>query len=136
MRSLFWLFHQESWELLWSCSDPCMVIEFVRDALNSVLVPKPFVRMGRVVLGILCSFAHRRRWARFLYHFMPRNIRKAIKIPRAKPTEMPMITNPAWRPILWSFFKFWLRKHLSGQKCHRFTVIRWRQIVCKLENLI
>ena len=136
MWSLFWLFHQESWELLWSCSDPWMVIEFVRDALNSVLVPKPFVRMGRVVLGILCSFAHRRRWARFLYHFMPRNTRKAIKIPRAKPTEMPMITNPAWRSILWSFFKFWLWKHLSEQKCHRFTVIRWRQIACKLENLI
>jgi hypothetical protein len=67
-----------------------MVIELARDALKSLLVPKPFMHIGRV--GRIRSFEHCRRLERFLYHHMPKNMSEAIKIPRAKPTEIPITT--------------------------------------------
>lgn len=70
-----------------------MAMELVIDALKSVLVSSPFVRIGRVVK--LFSFADRLRLARFLYHLMPKKMRQEIRMPRAKPAETPMITKSA-----------------------------------------
>lgn len=112
-RSLLWWFHGKKWELLWRFSDPCIAMELEIDALKSLLVPKPFVRIGRVVA--LRSFALRRRWACFLYHLMPQNITEAIKTPRAKPTEIPMITRSALGTIIWSLWKSRHWKHLARQ---------------------
>lgn len=100
-RSLFWWLHQLKWELFLILSDLDVAMELSSDALKSVLVPNPFVRIGRVVT--LDSLADSLRWAeRFLHHLMPKNMRQDIRIPSAKPAETPMITKSVWRTILWS----------------------------------
>lgn len=111
-RSLFWWFHQVKWEFFCTFCDLDVATELEMDALKSLLVSSPFVRIGRVVK--LGSLSDRVRWERFLYHLMPKNMRQQIRIPRAKPTETPMITKSVWRTILWLFFliiKHW--NHLA-----------------------
>lgn len=97
-RSLFWLFHQVKREFFCRLSDLDVPMELVMDALKSILVPGPFVRIGRVVK--LGSLADRERWERFLHHLMPKNRRQEMRIPRVRPRVTPMITRLVWRTIL------------------------------------
>lgn len=108
-----WL-HQKRWESLAGNSDPGIAIELETDALESMLASRPLVRIGRAVEQR--SFAQRRRWECFLYHLMPQNTREAIKIPIARPAEMPIVTKSAELTILWSYwFRQW--EHLARLKC-------------------
>lgn len=112
-RSLLWWLHQDGWELFWEYCDPLTVTVLESEALKSVLVPKPFVRIGWV--ATLRSFVRRKIWACFLYHLMPKNASTAMKMPRNKPTQMPIITkSPLWT-ILWSLLNFGQWKHLAGK---------------------
>lgn len=110
-RSFLWWFHQLKLEFLCTFSDLDEVMELLIDALKSVLVPGPFVRIGRVVK--LGSLADRVIWARFLHHLMPKNMKQDTKIPRATPTETPMITKSVWRTILQSILIIKQWNHLA-----------------------
>jgi len=142
-RSLFWWLHQVKWEFFLRSSDLDVAMEPSNDALKSVLVPNPFVRIGRVVT--LDSFADSLRWAaRFLYHLMPKNMRQDISIPSAKPTETPRITKSVWRTILWSllilkqwnhFAEEWYCRGPLSRSWHNFMLIhrsKWHQLNSKI----
>lgn len=111
--SLLWWLCQEGWELFWQYCEPLTAMELESESLKSVLVPKLSVRIGWV--ATTCSFVQHKNWACFLYHLMPKNARTAIKMPKAEPTQMLIMTKKTLWTIVLSLMNLRQWKHLAGK---------------------